>query len=164
MWWQTCCHAFPRQSHLWPPAREARLSQVQWQEWQPMRIKHSTTTAFHPCSNGMVERAHCQLKDMLRARQVANDWLEHLPCVLLGLRASPKEDSGISPAEMVLGKALVLPGHLAVTEQPLRPPGRSYRDVLVASTPRHIPTSPLPPPAANVDLSSPLQQCQGVYL
>jgi transposase InsO family protein len=31
-------------------------------------IKHITTTAFHPCRNGMVERAHRQLKEVLRAR------------------------------------------------------------------------------------------------
>ncbi len=65
-------------------------------------IKHITTTAFHPCSNRMVERAHRQLKDALRAHQAANYWPEHLPWVLLGLRAAPKEDSGVSSAEMVL--------------------------------------------------------------
>ncbi len=51
-------------------------------------IKHITTTAFHPCSNGMVERAHRQLRDVLRARQAANDWPEHLLWVLLGLQAA----------------------------------------------------------------------------
>jgi hypothetical protein len=28
-----------------------------------LQIQHITTTAFHPCSNGMVERCHRQLKD-----------------------------------------------------------------------------------------------------
>jgi hypothetical protein len=65
-------------------------------------IKHITTTTFHPCSTGMVERAHRQLKDALRARQAANDWPEHLPWVLLGLLAAPKEDSCVSSSEMVL--------------------------------------------------------------
>ncbi|MFN9979825.1 MAG: DDE-type integrase/transposase/recombinase, partial [bacterium] len=68
-----------------------------------LQIQHITTTAFHPCSNGMVERCHRQLKDALRARSAANDWPDHLPWVLLGLRAAPKEDSAISSAEMVLG-------------------------------------------------------------
>jgi hypothetical protein len=49
-------------------------------------------TAFHPCSNGMVERCHRQLKDALRARSAVNDRPDHLPWVLLGLRAAPKED------------------------------------------------------------------------
>jgi transposase InsO family protein len=125
-------------------------------------IKHITITAFHPCSNGMVERTHRQLKDTLQARQAANDWPEHLPWVLLGLRAAPKEDSGVSSAEMVLGEALVLPSQPAATGQP--PPGRSYRDVLVSPTPRHIPTRPLPPAAAGEGLPAAIQRCQTVYI
>jgi transposase InsO family protein len=31
-------------------------------------IQHNMTTAYHPQANGMVERAHRQLKDALRAR------------------------------------------------------------------------------------------------
>jgi len=49
----------------------------------------------------MVERAHRALKDALRARLAGSDWLAHLPYVLLGLRATPKEDSNISAAELV---------------------------------------------------------------
>jgi hypothetical protein len=125
-------------------------------------IKHIISTAFHPCSNGMVERAHHQLKDALRARQAVNDWPEHLPWVLLGLRAAPKEDSGVSSAETVLGEALVLPSQPAAPGQP--PPGRSYRDLLVSPTPRHIPTRPLPSAAAGEGLPAAIQRCQAVYI
>jgi transposase InsO family protein len=31
-------------------------------------ILHTTTTAYHPQSNGLVERAHCQLKEGLKTR------------------------------------------------------------------------------------------------
>jgi transposase InsO family protein len=127
-------------------------------------IKHITTTAFHPCSNGIVERAHRQLKDALRARQSANDWPENLPWVLLGLRAAPNEDSSVSSAELVLGEALVLPSHQSDTGQLPPPPGRSYRDVLVSPTPRHIPTRPLPPAAEEKGLPAALQRCQAVYI
>ncbi len=44
-----------------------------------LNIHHITITAFHPCSNEMVERCHRQLKDALRARSAANDWPDHLP-------------------------------------------------------------------------------------
>jgi transposase InsO family protein len=94
-----------------------------------LHIQHIITSAFHPCSNGMVERCHRQLKDALRARSAANDWPDHLPWVLLGLRAAPKEDSAVSSAEMVLGDPLVLPGQLLAGEEP-PPPQRSYRDAL----------------------------------
>jgi transposase InsO family protein len=73
-------------------------------------IKHLMTTAFHPQSNGLVERAHRHLKEALKARLAAADWPSHLPWVLLGLRAAPREDSGVSVAELLYGAALSLPG------------------------------------------------------
>ena len=72
-------------------------------------IHHVSTTAYHPQSNGMVERMHRQLKEALRARQCGTAWLEHLPWVLLGMCAAPKEVSGVSSAEAVYGTPLVLP-------------------------------------------------------
>jgi transposase InsO family protein len=52
-------------------------------------ISHVMTTAYHPQANGMVERFHRQLKDTLRARLAGAAWPDHLPWVLLGLRAAP---------------------------------------------------------------------------
>ncbi len=126
-----------------------------------LNIQHITTTAFHPCSNGLVERCHRQLKDALRARSAANDWPDHLPWVLLGMRAAPKEDSAVSLAEMVLGDPLVLPGQLPATEPPL--PQRSYRDALMGGLPRHVPYKrPLPP--AHSGLPAALAACTSVYV
>jgi len=72
-------------------------------------VTHNLTTAYHPQANGLVERAHRQLKDALRCRLAGQDWVNHLPWVLLGLRSAPKEDSGISSAELVYGAPLSLP-------------------------------------------------------
>jgi cleavage and polyadenylation specificity factor subunit 1 len=72
-------------------------------------ISHRLTTAYHPQSNGMVERFHRQLKDALRSRECGAAWVAHLPWVLLGLRTAPKEDSGLSSAELVYGEQLRLP-------------------------------------------------------
>ncbi|CAB4046203.1 Transposon Ty3-G Gag-Pol poly, partial [Paramuricea clavata] len=66
-------------------------------------------------ANGIVERFHRTLKSSLRARLSNNDWLEHLHWVLLGLRTAPKEDSGLSPAELTFGMQLVIPGQLLAT-------------------------------------------------
>jgi hypothetical protein len=70
---------------------------------QRLGISHHSTTAYHPQSNGMVERFHRQLKDALRARLQGQGWVSQLPWVLLGLRAMPKEKTNISSAEMVYG-------------------------------------------------------------
>ena len=61
-------------------------------------VQHIMTTAFHPQSNGMVERFHRRLKDALKARLAGADWPDHLPWVMLGLGAAPREDSGVSAA------------------------------------------------------------------
>ncbi len=59
--------------------------------------------AYHPQSNDLVERAHRQLKEALKSRLAGTALPDHLPWVLLGLRAVPKDDSNISSAELVYG-------------------------------------------------------------
>ncbi|CAH8648714.1 unnamed protein product [Schistosoma haematobium] len=67
------------------------------------------TTAYHPASNGLVERFHRQLKSALRAHE-NDDWHETLPLVLLGIQTSLKADIQCSAAELVYGTTLRLPG------------------------------------------------------
>jgi hypothetical protein len=82
-------------------------------------VQHAMTTAYHPQSNGMVERLHRLIKDALRARLATAAWPQHLPWVLLSLRSCPLEDSGLSSAELVYGSPLTLPGIvIAGQEQP----------------------------------------------
>jgi len=93
--------------------RGSQFTSAVWRSMcKTLGVEHVTTTAFHPQSNGMVERFHRQLKDGLRARAAGSSWLEHLPWVLLGLRSAPKEDAAVSSAEAVYGTQLVLPGQL----------------------------------------------------
>lgn len=83
--------------------------------------EHITTKAYHLQSNGMVERSHRQLKDTLRARLADHDWPSHLPWVLLGLRAAPKKDSGVSFTKLVFGAPLTLPGEfVSAAELPVQ--------------------------------------------
>jgi cleavage and polyadenylation specificity factor subunit 1 len=67
------------------------------------------TTAYNPKANGLVERFHRTLKAALRAH---NDpqWSETLPTVMLGVRTALREDTNCSPAEMIYGKSITLPG------------------------------------------------------
>jgi hypothetical protein len=71
-------------------------------------ISHKQTTAYHPESS---------LNDALRACAAAATWSEELPFVLLGLRAQPREDTGLSPAEAVFGAPIVLPNELLQNEE-----------------------------------------------
>jgi hypothetical protein len=88
------------------------VSEVLASTCQRMGIEVKLTTAYHPQANGLIERFHRQLKDALRARTATADWDLHLPLVLLGLRAAPKEDENVSAAELAFGTRLTLPGEL----------------------------------------------------
>jgi hypothetical protein len=82
-----------------------------------VHISHKQTTAYHPESNGAVERLHRCLKDTLCTRPTAATWSEELPFVLLGLRAHPREDTGLSPAEAVFGAQIVLPNEFLQNDE-----------------------------------------------
>jgi len=97
-------------------------------------VCHITTKAYHPQSNGMVERFHGQLKEALRARSEGTCWLDHLPWVLLGLRTVPREEAGISSTEATLGIPLQLPGQPLPLDRPNVPPGEG---LIPATTPTY---------------------------
>jgi hypothetical protein len=66
---------------------------------------HHGQVGHAPCDDyRLPPSVHRRLKDALKARLAGPDWPLHLPWVLLGLRAAPREDSGVSAAELVYGK------------------------------------------------------------
>ena len=72
-------------------------------------------------------------------RLAATDWLSHLPWVLLGLRAAPKEDHNSSSAELLYGVLLTLPGELLDVQEP---PAAIFLEHL-HSSPSSLQTRPL---------------------
>lgn len=72
-------------------------------------IRLQQTTAYHPASNGIIERLHRTLKAAIMAHEEGR-WTEVLPAVLLGLRSAWKPDIKSTAAEMVYGETLRLPG------------------------------------------------------
>ncbi|XP_065055321.1 uncharacterized protein LOC135683865 [Rhopilema esculentum] len=73
-------------------------------------IKRISTTAYHPCHNRMVERFHHQLKSSIKASPDPTQWCESLPLILLHQQTIVKEDIGCTPAQLILGCNLRLPG------------------------------------------------------
>ncbi len=101
-----------------------------------LSISHNQTTAYHPQSNGLVERFHRRLKDALRARAAGSDWFSHLPWVMLGIRSAWREDSDFSPAEAVFGFQLVLSGQFLISPEPPSPSFLAeFQGVLAARPP-----------------------------
>ena len=67
-----------------------------------MGVSVTTTTAYHPQANGLVERFHWTLKNALRCTvRTSRSWTRALPWVMLGLRKVPKLDTATSTAEVL---------------------------------------------------------------
>jgi transposase InsO family protein len=92
-------------------------SNLWFQLWEMFNISHKQPTAYHPELNGAMERLHRCLKDTLSVCVAAATWSEELPFVLLGLRAQPREDTGLSPAEAVFGALIVLPNEFLQNDE-----------------------------------------------
>uniref|UniRef100_A0A0L8GEF2 Reverse transcriptase domain-containing protein n=1 Tax=Octopus bimaculoides TaxID=37653 RepID=A0A0L8GEF2_OCTBM len=60
----------------------------------------------------MVERFHRQLNSAIRAYPDVNSWIDFLPLILLGIHTSVKDEIGYSPAELIYGTTLTLPGQM----------------------------------------------------
>lgn len=78
---------------------------------------HLTTTPYHPQSNGIIERWHRSLKASILCHEPAK-WIFHLPSILLGLRVAFKPDINASPAELVYGTTLKIPGEFFTDSRP----------------------------------------------
>mgnify|MGYP004574657049 CR=1 FL=1 len=74
------------------------------------------SSSYHPQANGMVERFHRQLKTSILTSNNVKNWTELLPSILLGIRSSVKDELQCSPAELVYGQCLRLPGEIIVNQ------------------------------------------------
>ena len=68
-------------------------------------IRHVTTAPYHPASNGLAERAVQTVKEGLR-KMVDGSLETRLSRFLFHYRISPHSTTGISPAELMMGKRL----------------------------------------------------------
>ena len=95
--------------------RGAQFGTAIWtQLMQTWGIRSTTTTAYHPEANGMVERFHRRLKEALLAlgADAGQNWYWRLPLVLLAIRTTIKPDVGATPSDMVFGEGVAVPGCL----------------------------------------------------
>ena len=80
-------------------------SQVFKQVMQELGIRHHTSTAYHPESQGALERFHQTLKSMIRTYCLSNEkeWDQGIPFLLFAVRDAKQESLGFSPFELVYG-------------------------------------------------------------
>ena len=89
----------------------AFLSKLMKEVYQLLGLKKVNTTAYHPQTDGLVERFNRTLTDMLskKVTQSGRDWDVQLPYVLFTYRASMQHSTGESPFFLLYGRDPVLP-------------------------------------------------------
>ena len=83
-------------------------SKVFAQVMKSLSIKHIQSSAYHPESQGALERFHQTLKSMFRkyCAETGKRWDEGLPFLLLAVRESEQESLGFSPSELVFAHSV----------------------------------------------------------
>ena len=71
-----------------------------------LSLQQITTTPYHPICNGLIERFHMTLKQMLRrmCAERPKDWDKYLPALLFAISEDPQESLGFSPFELLYGR------------------------------------------------------------
>ena len=94
-------------------------------------IKHVLSSAYHPESQGVLERFHSTLKNMLSAYCVDNkkNWDECIPFLMFAVRDTVQETLSFTPFELVFGHEVR--GPLKALEKVLLEKTNDDRNVLL---------------------------------
>ena len=84
------------------------MSGIFQQVMHELGIKQYRSSAYHPESQGALERFHQTLKDMIRSYcfDTEKDWDEGIHLLLFAVRESVQESLGFSPFELVFGHSV----------------------------------------------------------
>ena len=83
-------------------------------------IQKTTTTSYHPQSDGLVERLNRTLKNMLSklVNESQDDWDSLIPQTLMAYRTATQSSTGITPYRMMFGREARLPVDLLMVGDP----------------------------------------------
>ncbi|KAM0724355.1 Retrovirus-related Pol polyprotein from transposon 17.6 [Formica fusca] len=98
------------------------LSEIFKNTCKLLKINKIQTTAYHPESNGALERSHRTLAEYLRhyINEDQTDWDEWIPFAMFTYNTTPHTATGYTPFELVYGHQADLPTSLT------RPPKPTY--------------------------------------
>ena len=71
-------------------------------------IRHTTTAPYHPASNGLAERCVQTFKRAMK-KEVVQDLQYELSKFLFRYRTTPRTTTGITPAQLLMGRQLLTP-------------------------------------------------------
>ena len=129
-----CRHGVPRE--LVSDRGANLLSHLMQEICEEFGIKKVNSTSYHPQTDGLVENFNKTLRSMLAkyARQLGDNWDEHLQHVLFAYRTKPHESMGESPYYLLYGRDAYLPldATLSKPRNPYQIDLDDYRIELVA--------------------------------
>lgn len=98
----------------------AFLSNMMHEVYQLLGMRKVNTTAYHPQTDGLVERFNRTLTDMLakKVKKSGRDWDVQLPYVLFAYRTSMQESTRESPFFLLYGRDPRLPTEVALSPSP----------------------------------------------
>ena len=75
---------------------------------QLLSVKQLTTTPYHPMRNGLTEKFNGTMKSMLKrlCSEQPRQWHRYINPLLFAYREVPQESTGISPFELLYGRAV----------------------------------------------------------
>ena len=131
-------HIVPRHgvpTELLSDRGRAFLSKLMTEVYKLLGIHKSNTTAYHPQTDGLVERFNRTLIDMLAktSNQNGTDWDDRLPYVLFAYRSCVQQSTGESPFFLLYGRDPRLPTDkaLSLPEEGVEIDLEDYRSDLV---------------------------------
>lgn len=86
-----------------------------------LQIKKTRTTAFHPESNGSLERSHRTMKEYLRCfvNENVNNWVDFIDFGVFTLNTTVNQATNYTPSELLYGFKIVIPNSLMSNPVPL---------------------------------------------
>lgn len=96
------------------------VNEIMTKMFKMLGIKHNKTTAYHPQSNGVLERSHSTLKSILRCNteDIVADWPNFVPFAVFVVNSSLNRSIGYTPHELVFAYKLSLPSNLTRKPDP----------------------------------------------
>lgn len=92
------------------------------------KIRHLNTTAYHPQSNGSIERSHHSLTEYLRTFIDQNrEWDDWLDFAMFSYNTSVHEATNYTPHELVFGRTAIIPSEFSLGADTA---GKTYHDYL----------------------------------
>ena len=83
-------------------------SQLLTEMYKMLHVQPIKTTAYHPQTDGLVERFNKTLKSMLRTvvNKEGKDWDKLIPYLLFAYQEVPQSSTGFSPFEQLYGRTV----------------------------------------------------------